>query len=766
MREKLLVGVSMLVMLVILCGLTYLSSRAEFTGDELRSVWPTLVLLPWCALGVGVFLTLSLGHPAGACWLTLLLPAGVATALITLWPRLPLGSPEPPGWIWVTVFAAYGAVGLLLAWQRLRRWQDTGVGALEISFVWRRRAKEVERAACPAKPRRALRALIFKELNLQQMNLAMFAVLVVLFFGGVLLAKHTSTDLEDLPARVARVLWFILPFTIGAIAVAEERRSNVVEWQHCLPVARGRQWWIKTAFCFALSLFISSVAGVVDYLVTSDLVKEDWSWRWLLVLLAWHVAGTTIGLYASSLTRNFIQAVSLSFGAVALLGACTAMTVWLVGYQRYWDVPPQRLLMLIGGLVFAPLLLILGRRNYPHLQITLRTAFTNACAWILALIACIALTAAIYLRSWELITLREPPAGPSMAKRGTIPTVGGWHGRGTLKAVLAPDGRIRELRSMRFFQDDAGRWARRPEVDSEWAVGGSVFSDANWKQIAEAGGYLFALNRDGTLWRVRFSEFSSTDYDPEPIVSERLWRAIPTDGWGWGGLAIDENRGLWHWGRENLPAESMAAQMVEVSPGAQWKDAVQLGRAGFGIQIDGSLWSWGEGYVEGTGWLMSPAPTRMGRETDWESFGVGWSGSGPIVRKIDGSYWMERGHARGFVSLAQDGISQRWIRIGQRTDWKQLVHSYPYVDAIREDGSRWRGELVRYDRKMNTLILRERRVGRRNDWVAIDRGFGLTADGKIWNWDTARSGYYDGGASLIPPRFRSKVIADLAVPGR
>jgi len=87
------------------------------------------------------------------------------------------------------------------------------------------------------------------------------------------------------------------------------------------------------------------------------------------------------------------------------------------------------------------------------------------------------------------------------------------------------------------------------------------------------------------------------------------------------------------------------------------------------------------------------------------------------------------------------------------------------IDMIRTDGSRWRGEPIRYDRESNTIILRERRVGSRNDWVAIGPGLGLTADGKVWNWDTERLGQYREG-QLIPSRFRSKVVADLSVTAR
>jgi hypothetical protein len=202
-------------------------------------------------------------------------------------------------------------------------------------------------------------------------------------------------------------------------------------------------------------------------------------------------------------------------------------------------------------------------------------------------------------------------------------------------------------------------------------------------------------------------------------------------------------------------------KMVEVSPGSRWKDAVLTYGAGFGIQSDGSLWWWNTSVRSRQDESTSPRPSRVDDESDWESFGVGGSSS-PILRKIDGSYWMKPGDAWGRV--AREAAGRSWIRIGDRSDWKHMVYIYPEFDMIRADGSRWRAKAGRYDATTNTLLFRERRVGHRNDWVSIGFGDGLTADGKVWDWDTARWGYYDRDAMLIPPRFRSKVIADLAAP--
>ena len=48
-------------------------------------------------------------------------------------------------------------------------------------------------------------------------------------------------------------------------------------------------------------------------------------------------------------------------------------------------------------------------------------------------------------------------------------------------------------------------------------------------------------------------------------------------------------------------------------------------------------------------------------------------------------------------------------------------------------------------------------IGQRNDWVCLTFSAGMTADGKIWNWDRPQLNPWNP----FPARFRHKVVADL-----
>jgi hypothetical protein len=334
--------------------------------------------------------------------------------------------------------------------------------------------------------------------------------------------------------------------------------------------------------------------------------------------------------------------------------------------------------------------------------------------------------------------------------------------------VLGPDGRLRVLSSLMIWDEDEEEWVRRPDVDADWALGQLALPEGHWQQIASTSGHLFTLKDDGSLWRARIDLMAGEIVDLEPVAAKQLWKAI-TAGPSSPLLAIAQDGSLWQWVEsaksDGLGAEATWNPMLEVIPGSRWKGAVVGGELGFGIRDDGSLWTWGNSLYrrELLGAPASSEPTRVGTETDWDSFGAG-AGWTPIVRKTDGSYWVLRRDLY-FVDVPQDTNAARWTRIGHRADWTKVVFSYHDFHMIRKDGSHWRGTPVRYDRGANTLMLRERRVGRRHDWVALGLGFGLTADGKIWDWDTDRWGY-PRRSRFVPPRFRSKVVADLTVPVR
>src|SRR5262245_37585787 len=101
------------------------------------------------------------------------------------------------------------------------------------------------------------RQLLRKELRLQKSN-AMFTFGVVLLWGLMLLVSPRanervpgfSTTYGDMISLlggsvVVGILVIVLPVMIGAVAVAEERKIEVLDWHFSLPVSRRKQWTAK-----------------------------------------------------------------------------------------------------------------------------------------------------------------------------------------------------------------------------------------------------------------------------------------------------------------------------------------------------------------------------------------------------------------------------------------------------------------------------------------------------------------------------------------
>ena len=133
-------------------------------------------------------------------------------------------------------------------------------------------------------------------------------------------------------------VFFFLPISIGACAVALERENGVVGWQHSLPFSRRTQWAIKVLVCLALTGVFSCAIGVnLDRALFSSLELTDGPRRierathWFGILA---LGATIAGLYASSLARSTLPAL---VGGIVLC----AFTSFAVGFgvELGWGDP-------------------------------------------------------------------------------------------------------------------------------------------------------------------------------------------------------------------------------------------------------------------------------------------------------------------------------------------------------------------------------------------------------------------------------------------
>ncbi len=193
-------------------------------------------------------------------------------------------------------------------------------------------------------------ALVKKELCLHQVG-ALAAALFCLTCLAAALARKLAPAMDAwLMAAPLFLYWFILPVVIGAMVVAEERSSGLLECQLTLPPSRLQQWIIKTLAANALLLILGVLLPTPWMVYLDSCFSRDslqgfgWAAYWRTVPgLFW---GAAVAMLASSLCRSSLNAILLTYGAagVFLLGLMGLQLLHATtGWFAMLDFAPGRL---------------------------------------------------------------------------------------------------------------------------------------------------------------------------------------------------------------------------------------------------------------------------------------------------------------------------------------------------------------------------------------------------------------------------------------
>lgn len=295
----------LMTMIVILAAATALA-----LGSELRTV-PREMRATFLGLPV-------LGAVLIAPYMTMVARSVLGGALMSLFAG---------GWVWIILL-------LEAAWRVGGTADDTGLTAVHnlpfaivtLSTVtgvlgWRRfmHLEALEgavgaisfprlRSAAGARTRNPWRALIGKELHLQQLTLGITLQYVVSWAVFAWLIK-TVPSWSSFPLAAATLVYcMILPLIVGATASAEERKAGTHVWQLLQPVAAWQQWLVKLLVVFTLS----SVCGIGLPLLLASVLQDK---------VTFEVAGqvataclflTCAALYISSISKSAVQAIALA----------------------------------------------------------------------------------------------------------------------------------------------------------------------------------------------------------------------------------------------------------------------------------------------------------------------------------------------------------------------------------------------------------------------------------------------------------------------
>jgi ABC-type transport system involved in multi-copper enzyme maturation permease subunit len=701
---------------------------------------------------LGLFWSVTLRQTWAAFWMSLIVPGALMTSLVllrVLWPTPEAGPPLNTAALFRYSFWLLIVVAFVLARRRFEHLEDLGaVGEdVQLKIPWLGASVASAKTAGERRVRSASVSLGWKEIRMQQVNIALAGGFVVVMIVTQILKsvalsmpeRFGPRDLDFLDFMWA--LWSILPLTIGMASMAEERRLGVDSWQETLPVSRARRWWIKTGTAFGLSLLIGVIVPVLGMKLSGfktelEIVK--------FLVVAWLLL-TAAGLYVSSLARNLVHAISILVPFAIVLALALTGGIWLVrklGPQPpdwYAGIPHNLHFQIVMLALFFVILLWLGWKNSAPGRAVALSMRLNATSLVTTWIAAVLLVVGMRHRAWEWLRPEPSPLPALTAYPGVKPDVVAGH---THAAVLTPDG---NLWSYGLPTDGSTPYPRGTRTLRR------LGESHRWLSMGASEIRVVALRSDGTLWQW------GPDLVPDPDRPGRLLRS-------------GDFKSSWE-------------TPTQIGTDTDWTTVSVSSMHGLALKRDGTLWVWGHG---NTGQLnltnrhYMKEPRQLGASTNWTCIAAR---EGSHAANRDGKIWTWGTVARMHLLTETDSVWEELMTIGQillgRNEQNEIrmLKAWSFVDPnlpVRWEGSTGRdmildhglawaidgqGRLLRWGADTEKLPRTARlptaaefsRVGRRNDWVALDAGWGLaqsvglTADGGLWIWG---AGY--GERNLYP----------------
>ncbi|HKX63184.1 MAG TPA: hypothetical protein VJS65_15090 [Verrucomicrobiae bacterium] len=733
------------------CAARWPELRRNAADNELTLFTSALFLLT--AFSGGLWTTLVFRQIASAIWFAILVPAFLFTTTAALAEYL---SPNP-AFHRATLSAvalAYGMAGVAFAWWLFLRAEDAQWTGGEVALPkWLRHVKQ-SAARRVTKTKRPMRALFQKELQLSHGVLMIGGGLAVLHIGVVIIRK-LGGGFPDRPTVSALLgafwgLWFVMPFLVGAAAVAEERKLGTLESQLCLPTGWRRQFLAK----FATALCVGIVLGTLPPWVLESATQlpnifenVPASVGCLISLMIVSGIVSLLSFYASTLARHTLQGAGVGL-VLALLG----------GFIMSWTEWPEHLFHMllwrgnvawvIGGPLLAITLFTLSVHNFRCPAITRSIWIRNAAAIALAMGGIMGMASAIYHRAWESVQQSDPSPGTA---RISLSDPIRLQQDGSL-AVLGAGGQLDVFYRSVFVE--------RTFIDTDTRSEHGVHADfgTNWVSVVSELLETIAIRADGTLW---------VSEQPRLLVktnTEPPSRMVEAGGNGWKQVIRDSRAHrsifllkldgtLWRWRETNAPdsrkSRLTAPPPYQLGTETNWATLTQFGNRMDLVKTDGSVWSIHSSTRKSRAEAIELEPgLSIDREMDLEGFQ--WLSGSRLTAydlgvKTDGTLWL-RGRLRwnrGNTMEQLDGA----------TDWKSAAGGFYGALALKSDGSLWKLEFRNWAEPPKI-----RRLSAHSEWRAvaadINMLYALAADGSIWRWEAAefRSGGFMAAPSRIPVR--------------
>ncbi len=714
--------------------------------------------------------TLLFRQVSAAFWFTILIPSLIATLTLSRleeWPT-PLHATGI-----TLIFVAYSLAGFFWARWMFLRAQDTAWTGGDISLpVWIgfRTQTPVQLVIPKLKP---LRAVMRKEFQSHHIALLISAALLVSHLVGIAVRKleYDPTNPHKAVFEVFGfwwLLWFALPMIIGATVVAEERKLGTLESQLCLPVMRGWQFIVKFVMALLLGVFLGGVMpGVCEGFATWIGVPGEFPsaskpefWLWLTVCCLAATGIVLVSIYASTLTRNLLQAL----GTAVLVGMLLTGFGVLVLQQEHFPAPLWTgwLGFFIGLPVLLATVIGLALKNFKNLGVGFPLWRRNLFVVLAAMVLIVVATTLVWNRVWELGMILEPAHGPARLTGAARPALNlAWGGK---VFALLPDGRIwvedkyllQETGELESYRGKDGQDHLR-KVQIQVPLGGIFIATSNWVQLASTSWEVVGIAADGTLWRLfrsnptNFQADLSLSPKPERIGIDSDWKTVMNGMNAF--FALKQDGSLWTWKRTTQAATQCGGD-------SDWTAIFASHQSIAGIKRDGSVWKWG--------WLQNSPHSPQFLDKNWmpeHPEPVLWYPAGgdwqtidsnnnfDLLVKRDGTLWAW-GHLPENilgVPVRINGPSSRFsadpVQIGTHSDIADIKSDWATLLVLKKDGTVYHNNLNFYER---VLLFWGRiwKLSQHSDWIAIQHqdwtpaDMALAADGTLSAWREPLNGSY------------------------
>ncbi len=666
----------------------------------------------------GLWTTLLVRRMLEAFWLTLLTPLAIMVTLYAFYERFHWSN-QTENYVIPTVLLLYSVAGFFWACRLFLQAQDLQWTGGVIAISSRKRISTPTKVS--SYPRHWFSSLVWKELQLQQVNILISAVVLTLHLASVVIRQvHPNFDSPNVRGLLELIwaLWLAMPLLIGSAAVAEEHRIGVTESQFCLPVSRRVQFAIKFFTALILSLVLGGLMPFV--------VERGHDLNYYIFVLAAVIF--FIAFYASTLARTTLQAIGLTLvlsAAMYLYLAGEAIAIARLGHGfTYAQLGVIFLKFRLGIPILLLVLAYLTVGNFKWSQPDGKLWWRNLVAVLAAFAAVFCLSHAIYFRAWELLIPIEPPHGPARLS-STKPPKLSLQNFTTISAVL-PDGR---LWTERIGLGNYGRIF--PFLNTQKSVRGS-----NWVDATSDFYRILAIQSDGSLWTCKtYPERSG--YPMTRIGTDTNWLQVAG---GVGFLLLKNDHTLWCWivdrdySGSDKSRTSSATPLMRLGQETNWTAVFSQGRT-YVRKDGGSIWMLVFGPRN-----ANPKPHLEPLES-WQLLNKGFASLAWAYTSMGD--WTGGIKTNGELRLFANAENQKTmeVRLGKSMTWKATAFAADNsILAIREDGTLWEWpQLGGWTRNPDSV--KPVQLGTYSGWIGLysyrsypSGCIALAADGNLWSW--------------------------------